>query len=721
MGSLSEKGGTLEWSTSDFHLILSISQDGVVCLRSFTPPGSKEIPSQSSFFAHPDLPLNSVRLAGEGNTADKTAKSLVGSYLSSRLRYESHESSRDAASLTARFDVTSTDSVTGIRVTNHFVAYQGSPVVRFSATITNVSSSPVVVTQLSSMTIGGLTTSAKEWYHDYTLMTATNGWFREAQWREHSLPDIGIDTDGILELAEGHSGSQAIFTICNRGSFSTGSYLPMGLLRRKDGQDTWFWQIEHNGSWRLEIGDFKDSVYLSLGGPTSVDHDWTADLEPGQSFTTVSVAVGRVYADWGPAFQALTDYRRSIRRPHADMESMPIIFNDYMNCLMGDPDEEKIKALLDHVAGSGAQYFVIDAGWYADDSNWWDDVGLWEPSKKRFPSGFKELLDEIRVKKLIPGLWLEPEVVGVRSIVAKDRLPEAAFFHEGGKRIIERGRFQLDYRHPEVIKWMDSVIERLVVGYGAGYFKFDYNIEIIQGTDVSTRSRGAAHLEHQRAYLGWVRGLLDRYPGLVIENCSSGGQRMEYGMLSVHPLQSTSDQQDPVLYAAIAAAVPTAVTPEQSATWAYPQPEWDDEINALTVVNSLLGRIHLSGRLDILKPHQLALVRGGMRVYEGIKHHIKKARPFWPLGLPRWHDEWISLGLLSESGDDAFVSVWRRGGTATEMDLPLPRTFIGVSSVEVSLLYPANFETGLLWKAEEGLLHVTLPDRICARLVHVRK
>ncbi|CAH0022250.1 unnamed protein product [Clonostachys rhizophaga] len=270
------------------------------------------------------------------------------------------------------------------------------------------------------------------------------------------------------------------------------------------------------------------------------------------------------------AFAAITSYRRRIRRHHTDNERLPIVFNDYMNCLMGDPDEEKIKALIDPVVRSGAEYFVIDAGWYADDSNWWDDVGL--------------------SKGLVPGVWLEPEVVGVRSVVGQ-RLPREAFFHKNGQRIVEKGRFQLDYRCEKVRTWMDKVVHRLVVDYGVGYFKFDYNIDVLQGTDVhGPSSAGVAHLEHQRAYLSWVESLFDRYPDLVIESCSSGAQRLDYAMLSVHPLQSTSDQQEPSLYAAIAAAIPTAVTPEQSASWAYPQSEWPDEINALTVINSLMGR-----------------------------------------------------------------------------------------------------------------------------------
>ena len=255
-------------------------------------------------------------------------------------------------------------------------------------------------------------------------------------------------------------------------------------------------------------------------------------------------------------------------------------------------------------------------------------------------------------------------------------LPADAFFQRDGERIIEKGRYHLDYRHPAVMKHMDEVIHRLVIVYGARYFKFDYNVEITQGTDVDCHSPGAGQLGHNRAYLAWVGRLLDRYPDLVIENCSSGAQRMDYAMLATHVLQSTSDQEDPVRYAAIAAAIPTAVTPEQGATWAYPQGTWADEINAITVINSLLGRIHLSGRLDQMSTKQLDLIYEGMNVYKKIRGGLATALPFWPLGLPAWHDNWLALGMMVRPANGGpavskcYVSVWRRGG-AESCSLPI--------------------------------------------------
>ena len=57
-----------------------------------------------------------------------------------------------------------------------------------------------------------------------------------------------------------------------------------------------------------------------------------------------------------------------------------------MNCLMGDPTTEKLLPLIDAAAEAGAEYFVIDAGWYDDENGgWWDSVGAWEPAASRFP------------------------------------------------------------------------------------------------------------------------------------------------------------------------------------------------------------------------------------------------------------------------------------------------------------------------------------------------
>ena len=125
---------------------------------------------------------------------------------------------------------------------------------------------------------------------------------------------------------------------------------------------------------------------------------------------------------------------------------------------------------------------------------------------------------------MVPGIWLEPEVMGVNCPLVEEF--RDCFFMRHGRPVITRGRYQLDFRHPKVIAHLNGVVDRLTRDYGIGYFKFDYNIEPGVGTETGADSFGDGLLSHNRAFLDWIDSLYARHPGLQIENCASGGMRM---------------------------------------------------------------------------------------------------------------------------------------------------------------------------------------------------
>ena len=309
---------------------------------------------------------------------------------------------------------------------------------------------------------------------------------------------------------------------------------------------------------------------------------------------------------------------------------------------------------------------------------------------------------------MVPGLWLEPEVVGVSSPVARE-LPPEAFFQRRGQLIVEHGRYQLDLRHPAAVKHLDEVIDFLVGDLGVGYLKLDYNIKVGPGPDTGNLSPGAGLLAANRAHLNWLDSTLDRYPGLVIENCSSGGMRIDYALLSRLQLQSTSDQQDYLRYPPIAAAAPAAITPEQAANWAYPQADFTPDEIVFTMAGALLGRIHLSGHLDQMSPQQRALVAAAVKAYKDIRPDLALAVPFWPLGLPQWTDSWIALGLRAP--DASYLTVWHRGpfgtGGSDDPELTLPIPHLRGQQVTARALYPGDTEAS--WQPAAGMLTVALP------------
>src|SRR5699024_3564982 len=220
---------------------------------------------------------------------------------------------------------------------------------------------------------------------------------------------------------------------------------------------------------------------------------------------------------------------------------------------------------------------------------------------------------------------------------------------------------------------------------------------------------------HGEAMLAWVCALMDRYPALVVEGCAAGGSRTDAASGAVFPVQSLTDQQDPLLMPPIVAAAPLAITPEQSGIWASVDGAMGDEELAFSLATALLGRIHLAGRIDTLNRHQRDIVRSALSVHRTLSGTISQGSPLWPLGLPGWRDEHIAYGL--RFADDLYILTWRRGEKAeTELQLPLHQ--LGPDS-SARVLFPAWARGEASLDAQAGVLRVQLPRPLPARLIRV--
>jgi alpha-galactosidase len=355
--------------------------------------------------------------------------------------------------------------------------------------------------------------------------------------------------------------------------------------------------------------------------------------------------------------------------------------------------------MIEAAAKSGCEYYVIDAGWYAAlREDWSQTIGAWEPSPERWPHGLRFVLDRIRQQGMIPGLWLEPEVAGVRSELAKQ--PDSWFMMRHGKRVLKNSRYLLDFRNPAVTGYLDQVIDRLVRDYGVGYFKFDYNVDSLQGTEQNAESPGQGLLEHNRALLAWLERILKRHASLILENCGSGGGRMDYAMLSRTQIQSATDQEDYLRLPAIITGASTAVLPEQLACWSYPLANAHPDQASFNMVSAMLVRIHQSGRLDRISVDAAAQVRDGIRIYkEAIRQHIPEAVPFYPIGMPDVTNRQSPVALGMRAQGWSAVAVWRLDGAAI-VDL-------SINAPNARLRYPDNL--GIELRRKEGPLTVRFP------------
>ncbi|MGW0820111.1 hypothetical protein [Streptomyces sp. NPDC002845] len=127
----------------------------------------------------------------------------------------------------------------------------------------------------------------------------------------------------------------------------------------------------------------------------------------------------------------------------------------------------------------------------------------------------------------------------------------------------------------------------------------------------------------------------------------------------------------------------------------------------------MLGRVHLSGRPDLLTEDQAALVRRAVDTYKTYRPLLPGALPRWPLGLPGWRDGWIALALTAESGT-TLLALWRRDGAPETATVPLPWVAGGDGP---HVLFAAGPRPTYEWDGQGRVLRVGLPAERSAVLL----
>ena len=236
------------------------------------------------------------------------------------------------------------DDVTGARVESVMQFYDGLPVARMYNTVTNEGSENQTLEYISSFSYWGIEKEQKEGIPEFissddkmSMIVVHNGWQKELTVKKYRFADLGM----AQTQPHNYQRTSKTIEITNTGNWSAKEYVPMGYIGNSVADASLFFEIDHSGSWHYEIGDQNCHFYLAVSGPTEIQSHWSKNLKPGDSFTTVPVAVGVGHDDFEEAIGTLTKYRRRIRRPNKDNENLPVIFNDYMNCLFGDPTTEK--------------------------------------------------------------------------------------------------------------------------------------------------------------------------------------------------------------------------------------------------------------------------------------------------------------------------------------------------------------------------------------------
>ena len=367
---------TIEIKENGIYLVWEIDEENNLKLLHFSalPFHREDIVATTMEYGFRFVEMN---LSGFDRPYERHGNKYIVTAPGCRMKYAGHTDERNEKGRLLKFILR--DDVTNVFVDAYLQFYDGDPIVRIWQTVRNEGHEPQTLEYLSSFNYEGI---EKEGVlprdEKMKIYVPHNSWQREMNWKCYTLPELGME---LVQPVEDQRSSSMI-RVSNTGNWSSKEYLPMAYLENTETGSGLFFQIEHNGSWHWEIGDQNGHLYLAVSGPNEIYSHWYKTLQPGDSFTGVPVAVGVTADGFDDAMKTLTSYRRKIRRVNADNEKLPIIFNDYMNCLWGNPTTEAEFPLIDAAAEAGCEYFCIDCGCYAD-GDWWDSVGEWKESRRR--------------------------------------------------------------------------------------------------------------------------------------------------------------------------------------------------------------------------------------------------------------------------------------------------------------------------------------------------
>ncbi len=407
----------------------------------------------------------------------------------------------------------------------------------------------------------------------------------------------------------------------NVGSMPVRKYFPFVALENSETGEFVGIQLYCASSWQIEILCKDDDTLSVVGGLADGDFgQWRKTLDPDESFEAPKAAIAE-----GHSLAEVCDLLVKAQNPRiSEVDSdMGIVFNEYCTT-WGNPSFENVKRICDRIAGKGIKYLVIDSGWYGTE-RWWESVGDWTVNENRFPGGMKPIADYIRSKGMIPGLWFEPEALAWGCRYFND---DSHILKKDGVPLTVGDRRFWDMEDPWVKEYLFEKVIKLLRSCGFGYVKIDYNDTIGVGCD-GGESFGESLRRKVEASREFFKRLSDEIPGIVIENCSSGGHRLVPPMMELASQASFSDAHETKAIPIIAANLHRVIRPEQSQIWAVLRhTDSRDRLN-YSLSAAFLGRMCLSGDIYDLSEEQWKTVDEGMEFYRRAADIIKYGTTVW--------------------------------------------------------------------------------------------
>lgn len=354
---------------------------------------------------------------------------------------------------------------------------------------------------------------------EYEMTTFDGGWIAEARKSRVSVGAARVVHDSVT-------------------GFSSNRHQPGFLLSQPGAKEDWGTVYGFN---LVYSGNHYASAQRSLQGLTRVMQgincaDFHVELKPGAAFETPEAVLAWSDRGFNGLSRRFHDFVNRHIVPKAwQGRPRPVLYNNWEGCFF-DFNQSRLLDLARRAAKLGCELFVLDDGWFGNRNNDQAGLGDYAVNKKKLPDGLKGLAEKVNALGMEFGLWFEPECVNVDSDLYRahpnwaltDRLSD----------LYGRHQLLLDLTRPEVRDYIVESVSAVLDSANIKYVKWDMNRH-------SVALGGKAHAYILGLY-DVLHRIFDPRPDILLESCSSGGNRFDLGMLCFSPQIWCSDDTDPI-------------------------------------------------------------------------------------------------------------------------------------------------------------------------------
>lgn len=403
----------------------------------------------------------------------------------------------------------------------YFTVYPKTDVITRRAVMTNHNDKPLVIRRLMSM----MTDLPNR---GFRLITFDGGWIKEAHRHERPV-QVGLYVNESTTGASSNRHNPGFLLAEAQAGEAHGNVYGFNLV----------YSGNHYGAVELSA---QDLVRVQLGISPHC-FEWT--LDKGERFETPEAVM--TFSDKG--FNCISAHFHDFVNAHIvrgdwQGKERPVLINNWETHFFKF-NQRKLLRLAKRAKRLGIELFVLDDGWFGRRNDDHTGLGDYTVNKKKLPGGMPRFAEKIRKTGLQFGLWFEPEMVNPDSDLYRAH-PDWAVTTPGRTPRFGRNQLVLDLCNPAVRDYIVDNVSRILDKADVSYVKWDMNRHISDAYSPLLQHQG----EFFHRYIMGLYDVLERIfrprPHILLESCSSGGNRFDLGMLCYSPQVWASDDTDPI-------------------------------------------------------------------------------------------------------------------------------------------------------------------------------